>query len=123
MEALPRAEFDATSVEPDGHLEIVYKSGPTEHVFFRDIKRWFWRRGDSTVLVIVFQNGSRSEIPELGIRRVNVMPNSEGYVLCQDFLKAAAHVDELENHLKFASGKMLQKRKEMLEWHATSSSR
>lgn len=116
-EPLPPSEFDATSVEPDGYIEIVYKTGNPELYPFKALKFWRW---EGPKLIIVLNQDGRIEIPDLGIRRVNVKDNSEGYVLAQEFIKACDHIKELENQLRFAHGKMLQKRKEMLRWHATS---
>jgi hypothetical protein len=124
MEPLLRSEFDATSVEPDGYIEVVYYGEiPNETYFFSDIKRWHWS-ADYQTLAIIFNGGQgRVEVPVEAIRKVRVRDNSEGYVLAQQFISAVDEIEVVEAKLRFLKGKMLQKREEMLRWHATSSSK
>jgi hypothetical protein len=113
MEQLPQREFDATSVKPDGYLKVVFKSGPS-HVFdFAEYGPWHWR--DGYLIIQKKDNTGRLEIPELGIKFIEVQNNSERYTTAKSFLDAVDHIVDLEAHLERATYNMNKKRLKMLE--------
>jgi hypothetical protein len=117
--------FDATSVEPDGYIEVIFNDGHTPvSYFFADIKEWHWNTGDmGEHLVVVFKTGDRHELPSHGIHQVKVKGNSQGYVLAQQYLESVAEVDHLEAKLQWKRGQAARQKEAMLRWHATSSSK
>jgi len=125
MEPLLRKEFDATSVKPDGYIEVVYfgEESNTSY-FFDDVKSWHWEVGEQGPrLIVVFNTGDRHEIPTEHIRTVKVKGNSPGYILAQEYLEAVDEVEVLEAKLRWKQGVVARKREEMLRWHGTSSSK
>lgn len=125
MEQLPQSASDATSVEPDGYIKIVFKSNIQAHRYnFKHLKHWGWKAagdGLGKVLVVVGRDGNRVEFPELGVLCVEVFDNSNKYMAWKAMEDAAAHVIELQHHLDQAQAKFDEKRKEFFRrWPVTS---
>lgn len=121
--------LDATFAEPrpDGNITVIFKDTRQYPQVFDFVtmgpKGWTWRRDERGAHLVVFLlDGSRVEIPEIGILMVQVKPNSDEFAAWNKMSEATEHVIHLEHHLQTAKQHMFQARKEWEACHATSSS-
>lgn len=111
--------------EPDGRITIVFKHPQVfpETIYFKDMteKGWCWKSGETgRVLVVYVKPGHRIEYPEVGIKCVEVVSNSQGYCLWRDMEDAARHTLEIAHHLDQANDKFEKAKEAYFKWRATS---